>query len=763
MPDFEQHGWQGFWIPGRRVNGRHGIAVIIKRRFEVDMMDATCRPAVTDPIALMGEDFDDAESPSVSIRHPGEIAIEKPFCDIMVRATAYAPGGKAVPEFHVEMKIANLLQRRLRIIGNRHLVWYPPVKWLTREEIAKGEQWIWPDPDFSDPEPIDKLPLRYEHAYGGWAKIILTDDEKEMAAEAQQVGVVVEARRERKKEIVKELAAAEEAKGKPAKKEEKPKAKDAKAAALADKAFGDGGADLVLDEEAEARLAAADAADDGMVVVSGFRHKQEIADAEEKAAAEAAAKAEEDGEEEEEEEAAAEEVDDRFSSGKTPLIDVDDPAGQDELKGLLTDRAKKESRELEDGEGTLKSRATEHGDIQIIDGNWAAAYIRKNPPKTKKKVDLEQPIMPYPANMSGKGFCVSHQEGAVENLPLPNIEDPDSPLTPEEMIVDLTLFDLKKLRTPPGWAPYPMAWYPRAQYFGSYLWDIDIAKDIMEKVKDDYDPDDPDDKVILEQLNKIEIPLMDPRAYQEAHPKLQVKEIRGDEEVFLTNLTPEGNLYFRLPGVHPTATIDMSRGPEPLAFRLDTLLIDVDDPAKPAVEMLWRAWYPLRSFKEMEVKIFKKINIIEVAQDEWVQTKKKEDAVAKKMGDDGVSLMPDDEDFDGLTGDAADEAYKAQFRRKRGGDGIRLDGDADAAVFDQDEDRRLSGDVWDEEIRSEKEAFVEEQKRIAEIRAKARAKAHKADARELADEEFGIIRDPETGEVLAVDPPQPKPTKKKKK
>jgi hypothetical protein len=761
MPDFEQHGWQGFWIPGRRVNGRYGIAVIVKRRFEVDMMDATCKPVATAPVALMAEDFDDAEPPSVSVRHPGEIAIEKPFVDIMVRGTAHAPGGKPVPEFHVEMKIANVLQRRLRIIGDRHLIWYPPVKWLTREDLAKGEQWIWPDPDFSEPAPIEKLPLRYEHAYGGWAKIILTDDEKEMAAEAQEVGAVVEARRERKKEIEKELAEAEKKKDQPAeKKKDKPGVKDAKAAAMAEAAFGDGGADLVLDEETERRLAEAEAADDGMVIVSEFKHKQEgQGDA---APAEAAEdeEADEDGDGEEEEE----EDEGPFTSSKTSMLDLNDLKSNDELRELLSDRAKKESRELEDDEGTLKSRATEHGDIQLHDGNWAAAYIRKNPPKQKKKVDLEQPIMPYPANMAGKGFCVNHQEDAVENLPLPNIEDPDDPLRPDEMVVDLTQFDLKKLRTPAGWAPYPMAWYPRAGHFGSYFWDVDKAKEIMEKVKDDYDPDDPDDKVILEQLDKIDIPLMDPRAFQDAHPKLQVKELRGDEEVFLTNLTPEGNLYFRLPGIHPTATIDMSLGPEPLRFRLDTLLIDVEDPSKPAVELLWRAWYPLRSFDDLEVKIFKKVNIIEVDQSEWIEVKKKEEAAAKKKGDDGVDLlMPEDDGGDDLYGEAADAAYKAQFKRQRGGDGVRLDDDGDAAVFDQEEGRRLSTDVWDDRIREEKDAFIEEQKRLEELRAKARAKAYKARARELADEEFGIIRDPETGEVLAVEPPAPKPTKKKKK
>lgn len=113
------------------------------------------------------------------------------------------------------------------------------MKWLTPEDIAKGEPWIWPDPDFSEPEPIAKLPLRYEYAFGGWAKIVLTPDGQSLAQEHQAIAAVVEERRERKKEIVEELKKEEADKNKP--KEDKPKPKDEKAAKLAEKAFADAG------------------------------------------------------------------------------------------------------------------------------------------------------------------------------------------------------------------------------------------------------------------------------------------------------------------------------------------------------------------------------------------------------------------------------------------------------------------------------------------------------------------------------------------
>jgi hypothetical protein len=451
-----------------------------------------------------------------------------------------------------------------------------------------------------------------------------------------------------------------------------------------------------------------------------------------------------------------------FTESKTSMIDLNALKEDDQFKELLDERAVGEARKLKDEEGTLRDRATKFGDIKLNDDNWAAAYVRARPEKKKRKLeDSDVPTIPFPANMCGKGFCVGHLEEQVENVPLPNIEDPEEPLTGEEIVVDLANFDLTKLRTPAGWAPYPMSWYPRARYFGAYTWDIDLAKAGVEKAKEEYDEDDPDDKAILEQLSKLDIPLMHPLAFQEAHPKMQAKELRGDEEVYLTNLTPEGTLFFRLPGIHPTATIDLSRGPEPLKFRLDTLLIDVEDAKKPAVEMVWRAWYRLKNFAELETRAFKKINVIEVDQDSWLEMRRKEAAKEKK--DEGAALLMDDvaSEDDGIQGEEAYKKYLEQFRRKKGGIGARMDDVTDAAVWDQEQDRQLHTDEWDDKLRAERDGFVDEQKARAEKLAKLREKALKGQARDQADEEFGIIRDAETGEVLAIDPNAEGPPKKK--
>ena len=758
MPEFEQHGYQGFWLPGRRLNGDHGIVVVIKRRYNINNVEATCEPSdETPPVAFMAEFYDDADPPNVSVRHPGEIAPEKRFVDVMVRGTAYAPGGQAVPEFTVEMRIPGVVTRRLRIVGDRKCIWYPPMKDLAYKDLAKGETWQWLDPDFSEPALVDKVPLRYENSYGGWGKIVLSDDELEMAEEAQGVAEVQEKRRERKKEIEEEIKAEEKAAKEAGSKKKEPKPKDEKAQKLAEKAFGDeeesSGTTRVLDADLVARLNAEADADDGMKITSALRLGRDLPDRPEDLPEPEEAAGDED--EEEEGEPEAKEVDpmaDFFStSEKTQSLDLNALKAQDELRELLEDEDDRRARELKDEEGVLKNRATEFGDIKLHGDDWAAEYIRERPKKTKKeRQESEHPEMPYPSNPCGKGFACSHREEALKDLPLPNIEDPEQPLVEEDFVVELNEeFDIKKLRAPAGWAPYPMSWYPRAQYFGIFPWDTELAETGKQMALENYDPEDPDDQPIIKNIEGVEIPLFNMLAYQEAHPKLWVKHIRGDEEVYFTNLTPDGHLFFRLPGLHPTATIDMSEGPIPLALTLDQVLFDLDDPKRPAVELLWRGWHQIRDFDELGEKPFRKVNIIEVDQVDWMDVKRDEAAIEAGVRKGGVTgfieAMGDDE----IETDV-DKKYQAQFARGDDRYGVRKDEVKDAVVFDQTEDRRLHGDEWDDQIRAEKEGFEGDAAARAAALEKEHEKEIKKKAREQVDEEFGIIRD-DDGEILVVD------------
>jgi len=96
-----------------------------------------------------------------SARHHGEpgessLAAEadllwtKPCTDVLVDGTAWAPGGRAVESFDVGMRIGEV-HKVLRVFGDR--LWQRGVV----------------GPTISRPRPLDRLPIRYERAFGQWA------------------------------------------------------------------------------------------------------------------------------------------------------------------------------------------------------------------------------------------------------------------------------------------------------------------------------------------------------------------------------------------------------------------------------------------------------------------------------------------------------------------------------------------------------------------------------------------------------------------
>jgi len=108
------------------------------------------------PLAVTDEYF--GELNKSSVRQESDLAPFKPECDVIVNATAYAPGGKPSPSFEVGVRINGnsgtaLLDKTLTVTGPRY--------WK-----EKGKEWV-----LTEPEPLERLPLRYEYAYGGECRI----------------------------------------------------------------------------------------------------------------------------------------------------------------------------------------------------------------------------------------------------------------------------------------------------------------------------------------------------------------------------------------------------------------------------------------------------------------------------------------------------------------------------------------------------------------------------------------------------------------
>lgn len=795
MPEFEKAGYIGDWLPGRRISGEYGIAFIVKRRFDVDMASAKCEPAEEQPpVTLSCEFFDDAEPEEADVLYPSELAIEKRRVDVIVRGTAYAPGGVPTEEFTCGFKISGVLERELRIIGNRVARWTPPEKWLTEKEKEQGERQEYPLPTFTDPRPIEKLEVRYKYAYGGKGVMPLDPEFQEIAAEHQETAKVVEKRNERKKELVEEMLKEEEEKEKKAKEAAEKAAagpmdiddiEDDETRQKAEVAFyGDepgterayhlvGGEQIqesgtqMLDADMVARLDAADAAKEPeMVKVSEYKLGKDMPDRPEEAEPEEEPPdqdkdKDEDSADDDEEKEEGSELDEFFSSpqeGKTSMIDISELESRDELKEHLDEQARERARRLADKHGTKRDRATEFGDIQLSDEEWVAKYGAK--PRVEKKivkVESEFPEIPFPGNPSGRGFCVSELEAGVDGIKLPNIEWPDAPLRPEYFRVALEDLDLWDLEYAAGFGPYPMAWYPRAMYCGVNFWDVDAAEDGIRKQLEELDPEDPEDEQAIENLKNMALPMMQPEFFQDAQPRMQVDRIGGDEEVLLHNMSPDGQIFLKLPGTHPFTQLNTGMGYEPLDMRLDTLTIDATDPDKPFVELIWRGWKKLKDFDEMDEFTKFEIDIDQVDQVQWYDLQREADKERARAYREDADRLEDG----AMQYEEADDEYRKHLGqyRKGGGEGTES-AETGVKLWDQSQGRKVVTDEWDEQYREEKEEWVEDALKRQEELKKERLRKIRKKAREKADEEFGIERvDAEELEAEA----EEKVTGKKKK
>lgn len=180
-------------------------------------------------------------------------------------------------------------------------------------------------------------------------------------------------------------------------------------------------------------------------------------------------------------------------------------------------------------------------------------------------------------NPLGKGYFEKKSVKTINKAPLPNLEDPDH-----------LIKNWDGHPKPVGFGFCGKAWMPRHKYLGTY----------DEKWQKERCPDLPHDF-------RYEF-------FNGAHPDLQLKGyLRGDEEVHLLNLTPEGRVEFKLPGIKLKATLSKSqRGKkgapptiEELTMNLDTLCLI------PEEKQFYQVWRGITSISDLRALEIKKIEI----------------------------------------------------------------------------------------------------------------------------------------------------------
>jgi hypothetical protein len=129
------------------VNDTPFQTVVLRGTFKVSP-DAPLKPVPDQQPLVLADEFYNEPNTS-SVRFESDLAPYKPCSDIVINATAYAPGKKALPGWIVSAQVGQL-QKQLLVTGPRH--------W--KHHFVGGWK-------ISDPEPCTEVPIQYEHAYGG--------------------------------------------------------------------------------------------------------------------------------------------------------------------------------------------------------------------------------------------------------------------------------------------------------------------------------------------------------------------------------------------------------------------------------------------------------------------------------------------------------------------------------------------------------------------------------------------------------------------
>jgi hypothetical protein len=127
-------------------DGQEGVLVLVKATFETNGGGAVAVAEVQRPIVLADEHRGD---PSLSsVRYESDLALEKPFVDVLIEGHVYAPHGRSATQVQASMRVGSM-RKTLTVVGDRF--------W------RRGPIGLSP----SSPQPFERLPVTYERAFGG--------------------------------------------------------------------------------------------------------------------------------------------------------------------------------------------------------------------------------------------------------------------------------------------------------------------------------------------------------------------------------------------------------------------------------------------------------------------------------------------------------------------------------------------------------------------------------------------------------------------
>jgi hypothetical protein len=208
-------------------------------------------------------------------------------------------------------------------------------------------------------------------------------------------------------------------------------------------------------------------------------------------------------------------------------------------------------------------------------------------------------VYPYPRNPLGRGFVVANTSKTLDDLPLPNLEDPRMPLSPDRICVgEYARWEQCPLPACFGW--FPKVWRPRALLAGVLPCDRAVEQELRQA----YAQVVPAHQ--REAYLKNGFRDMDFTFFNGASDGLALPFLRGGETIATENLSPEGDLTFQLPIDSPRVGIDIGEGVYEPEIVLHTVMVDLDESC---VDLVWRGAVPyqgpdwLPQMRKMDLQI----------------------------------------------------------------------------------------------------------------------------------------------------------------
>ena len=136
-------------LPGKAHDGKPIFSVLAKRTYDIKPGQACVRSGRTQPLVNVDLYYDNGDPETSTVQYETDLAPYKIATDVVVIATAHAPGGRPVTQMEVMVDVAGH-RKVIRVMGDRRC--------LYRERSV---------PAFTDPVPFTEMEIRYERAYGG--------------------------------------------------------------------------------------------------------------------------------------------------------------------------------------------------------------------------------------------------------------------------------------------------------------------------------------------------------------------------------------------------------------------------------------------------------------------------------------------------------------------------------------------------------------------------------------------------------------------